>query len=105
MNSATAEVQSPYKSWICNCSLPYLAPENIISRCLVMWVTVCGSYVIKAGDTFWKLAQERGTPVEIFMSANPGVVPERLQIGQQINLPCQDGAHTMGSVPFMHAHM
>jgi len=65
---------------------------------------VCGSYVIKAGDTFWKLAQERGTPFEIFMSANPGVVPESLQIGQQINLPCQgDGAYTNGSRPFIHS--
>lgn len=51
----------------------------------------CGSYTIKAGDTFWDLAQARGMSVEAIRAVNPGVMPEKLQVGQTINLPCQGG--------------
>lgn len=49
----------------------------------------CGTYTIQPGDTFWKLSQERGFSVDAILAANPGVTPELLQIGQQVNLPCQ----------------
>jgi LysM repeat protein len=51
----------------------------------------CGKYKIKAGDTFWKLSVDRGLDLQAILDANPRVVPERLQIGQTINLPCADG--------------
>jgi LysM repeat protein len=45
------------------------------------------TYVIQAGDTFFKLAQRFGTTVQALRAANPGVNPNNLQIGQVINLP------------------
>jgi LysM repeat protein len=52
---------------------------------------VCGSYTINDGDTFWKISQARGVSVQGIMNVNPGVVPEKLRIGQTINLPCAGG--------------
>ena len=44
-------------------------------------------YTVKAGDTFFTLAQEFNTTVEAIQRANPGVDPNRLQIGQVICIP------------------
>ena len=44
-------------------------------------------YIIRAGDTFFTLAQRFNTTVAAIMAANPGVDPNRLQIGQQICIP------------------
>ncbi|EFJ41577.1 hypothetical protein VOLCADRAFT_107633 [Volvox carteri f. nagariensis] len=51
-------------------------------------------YTIQAGDTYWILAQRRGTTVGAIQSLNPGVDPNRLQIGQVINVPCSGGGST-----------
>lgn len=40
------------------------------------------AYTIKAGDTFWKLAKTYNTTVAAIQAANPGVNPNKLQIGQ-----------------------
>ena len=48
-------------------------------------------YTIRAGDTFFTLAQRFGTTVQAIQQANPGVNPNNLQIGQVICIP-QDGA-------------
>ncbi len=45
------------------------------------------TYTIQPGDTFFKLAQRFGTTVQAIQAVNPGVDPNRLQIGQVINLP------------------
>ncbi len=45
-------------------------------------------YTIKAGDSFWSIANARGVPLEAITSLNLGVVPTALQIGQMINVPC-----------------
>lgn len=44
-------------------------------------------YTIRAGDTFYSLAQRYGTTVAAIQAANPGVNPNALQIGQQICIP------------------
>ena len=44
-------------------------------------------YIIRAGDTFFLLAQGFGTTVQAIEQANPGVNPNNLQIGQQICIP------------------
>lgn len=44
-------------------------------------------YTVRSGDTFWLLAQRFNTTVEAIMRANPGVDPNRLQIGQVICIP------------------
>jgi peptidoglycan endopeptidase LytF len=45
------------------------------------------NYTIRAGDTFFKLAQRFGTTVAAIEAANPGVNPNNLQIGQVICIP------------------
>lgn len=59
--------------------------------------TGCGAHTIQPGDTFWGISQAKGFPVNAILAANPGVVPETLQIGQRINLPCQGGGNNGGS--------
>ncbi|MGI6538793.1 MAG: LysM peptidoglycan-binding domain-containing protein [Caldicoprobacterales bacterium] len=44
-------------------------------------------YIIRAGDTFYSLAIRFNTTVAAIMAANPGVDPNRLQIGQRICIP------------------
>ncbi|EFJ41579.1 chitinase, lysozyme [Volvox carteri f. nagariensis] len=56
------------------------------------------TYTIQAGDTFWALAQRRGTTVDVIQSLNPGVDPTRLQVGQFINVPCSGGGYVCTSM-------
>lgn len=44
-------------------------------------------YVVKEGDTFFKIAGEYQTTAEAVMRANPGVNPWNLQVGEVINVP------------------
>ncbi|MEH7414311.1 SH3 domain-containing protein [Neobacillus drentensis] len=44
-------------------------------------------YVIKAGDTFTKIAKARGITIESIQKLNPAVEPAKLKIGQKINIP------------------
>lgn len=46
-------------------------------------------YVIKAGDTFSKLAKKYGMTVSAIIRMNPGVDPLNLQVGQVICLPAR----------------
>ncbi|KAF9869212.1 intracellular hyphae protein 1 [Colletotrichum karsti] len=45
------------------------------------------TYTIKSGDTFFVVAQSLGITTDSLTGANPGVVPETLQVGQVINVP------------------
>ena len=53
-------------------------------------------YTIRAGDTYYSLAIRFNTTVAAIMAANPGVDPNRLQIGQRICIP---GAPVPGECP------
>ena len=46
-----------------------------------------GSYTIKAGDTFGRIADKTGVNLQALLDANPDADPRRLRIGQVINLP------------------
>jgi LysM repeat protein len=46
-------------------------------------------YTIKRGDTFYSLARRFNTTVSAIISANPGVNPNNLQIGQIVCIPRQ----------------
>ena len=46
-----------------------------------------GEYVIKAGDTFAKIARAQGCSPADIASVNPGVDSSKLKIGQKIKLP------------------
>lgn len=44
-------------------------------------------YMVKPGDTYYKLAQEYGTTVQAILTANPDLEPRRLAVGQYLILP------------------
>ncbi len=48
------------------------------------------TYVIKKGDTLYSISRARyGTNARVkdIEAANPGIIPEKLQVGQKIKLP------------------
>ncbi len=51
------------------------------------------TYVIKPGDTFYKIARRFGITVDALIAANPGVDPNNLQIGQAICIPVTPAPH------------
>jgi len=59
-------------------------------------------YTIKSGDTLNRIALQLGTTVPAILAANPGIVPERLNIGQSICVPRQSQPSTCpaGSAPY-----
>lgn len=44
-------------------------------------------HTIKAGDTFFNLSKQYNVSMDAIMRANPGVDPNRLQIGQKVCIP------------------
>lgn len=46
-------------------------------------------YVIKSGDTLYKIAVKNNTTVEAIMDINPGINPNNLQVGQKICIPSE----------------
>ena len=46
-----------------------------------------GSYTIKSGDTLGKIAAAYNISLGELLTANPGIDPRRLRIGQQISIP------------------
>ena len=49
------------------------------------------NYTIKAGDTFFELAQRYNTTVNMIKQLNPGVDPDNLKVGQVIRIMCGNG--------------
>lgn len=45
------------------------------------------TYTIRAGDLLAKIAKENNTTVDAILKANPGLNPNRIKVGQVINLP------------------
>ncbi|MFW5981642.1 MAG: SPOCS domain-containing protein [Halanaerobiaceae bacterium] len=44
-------------------------------------------YTIKSGDTLYKIARENSITIERIIALNPGIEPDRLQVGQRIWIP------------------
>ncbi len=44
-------------------------------------------YVIRPGDTLYRISRSRGIPLDDLVDANPGIDPARLEVGQQICIP------------------
>ncbi len=47
-------------------------------------------YVVKAGDTFFRISRLYNISLDILLDANPGIIPENLYIGQIICIPLAD---------------
>ena len=45
------------------------------------------TYKIQAGDTFGKIASQKGVSLDALLEANPNTDPRRLSIGKEINIP------------------
>lgn len=58
-----------------------------------------GSYVIKAGDTFAKLARQFNIAPAELAKANPGVDSSKLKVGQKIKIPGAKPAATPAPAP------
>ena len=57
-------------------------------------------YRIKAGDTLWRIAQQFNTTITAVLTANPGINPNNLYIGQIITIP-SPMKQSMGTLGFM----
>jgi LysM repeat protein len=44
-------------------------------------------YIVKAGDTFAKIARAHGCSIADIAAVNPGVDSSKLKVGQKIKLP------------------
>jgi tetratricopeptide (TPR) repeat protein len=45
------------------------------------------TYVIRAGDSLYSIAKKSGVKLDALSTANPGLDPKRLRVGQTLNLP------------------
>jgi LysM repeat protein len=53
--------------------------------------TLVSQYTIQSGDSFSAIADRLGLDLDALLAANPGVIPEDLQVGQVVNLPTKKG--------------
>jgi peptidoglycan endopeptidase LytE len=54
-------------------------------------------YTVVKGDTFATIAKKSGVSVKAMETANPGVDPKKLQIGQKLHVPAPTSATTAGA--------
>jgi len=68
-----------------------LTPDGIVGT--ITWQVLHGkdlgsqTYTVQSGDTFYKIASRFNLSEAYLLSANPGVDPQKLKIGQQILIP------------------
>jgi N-acetylmuramoyl-L-alanine amidase len=53
-------------------------------------------FIVRQGDTLWYIANRNGLSVNELTAANPGINPNRLQVGQEIIIPAA-GAQSVTS--------
>ena len=54
-------------------------------------------YTVQPGETLYRIAHNHGVTVQQIVAANPGLVAEKIQSGQAINLPAQNTAATVSA--------
>jgi len=62
-----------------------MTPEEAVPF-LLTGQTVPKIYTVKDGDTLWDIAAANGISTEELINSNPGFNPDKLKIGQQLNL-------------------
>jgi len=70
--------------------LSYLTLVENYSASVGKAAAVPKEYIVKTGDTFWKIARNVAVPLDDLLAVNPGIDPAKLQIGQRLNLPAKD---------------
>lgn len=86
---------------------PGIAPERLYIGqviCVPQAQPTCppGSttYVIRSGDTLTNIARRFNTTVQAILTANPGIIPENLYIGQEICVPQPVSTCPIGTSPY-----
>lgn len=68
-----------------------LAPDGVVGqrthRALTPWYTGYFLRVVRPGDTLYAIARSAGTTIRALETANPGVDPLSLQVGQRLTVP------------------
>ncbi len=64
-----------------------------------------GSYKVTKGDSMSKIARKHGISLQSLVTVNPSINPNRLSIGQSINLPVKAIAKTTASIPTTKAEV
>ncbi|WP_238322799.1 3D domain-containing protein [Gorillibacterium massiliense] len=64
-------------------ALAVVAPTTVSAAS----ATSAGTYTIKAGDTFWKIAKAKNLDLNAVLKLNANANPLNLQIGQVVKLP------------------
>ncbi len=62
-----------------------MEPEDAY-KFLINGTTESKVYTVSRGDSLWAISRDYDIPVEDLEKANPGIKPERLQIGQQLSM-------------------
>lgn len=47
-------------------------------------------YTVRRGDTFYLIARRFNVRLDVLLSANPGINPDTLSIGQRICIPAEE---------------
>ncbi len=71
---------------------PILTPTPDPIRALPTPIARPNEYIIQPGDTLGNIARTYGTSLEAIITANPGIDPNWLAVGQIIKLPNQEAA-------------
>jgi LysM repeat protein len=86
---------------------PSIAPERLYIGqviCVPQASPTCpvGSttYTIRSGDTLAAIARRFNIPVQTLLAVNPGIIPERLYIGQVICIPQPSSDCPIGTSPY-----
>lgn len=56
-------------------------------RALMPYINGWTEYIVKKGDTLYKIAEQFGTSVKRIVYANPGIDPDIIHIGQRLRVP------------------
>ena len=48
-------------------------------------------YVVRRGDSGWRIARRRGVPLDVLERLNPSADLKRLQVGDKLKIPAKDG--------------
>lgn len=71
-----------------------LSPDGVVGprtwAALNPYIMGYVTHTVQQGDTFFRLAQRYNTSLSAIETANPGVDPDALQIGQSVTVPLRD---------------
>jgi murein DD-endopeptidase MepM/ murein hydrolase activator NlpD len=58
-------------------------------------------YIVRPGDTMFKIAQAKKIPTQMVIKANPQIInPNYIRQGQKLYIPMQPSSHSNGTFPF-----